>query len=95
MSDVIPAAALERYEAAQQRAVDARKAWEDDGAHFTIEYVNGLEGVHPLLKVLMDAEKHADMLMKSLSQRAMKAGRPVGAQSAPDRQETPRLRAVK
>jgi hypothetical protein len=93
VSDGIASEALERYEAAQRRAVAAREAWESDGAELTITYVNGIEGIHPLLKVLIDSEAHADKLMKSLSHRQARQGRPTGASSAPDRAKR-KLKAV-
>lgn len=87
--------AQERYADARDRAIAARKAWHDAGGPLTDELPNGIVRPHPLLKVLQDAEKHADSLMKSLGSRASKGGRPVGAQSAPDREAPPRRAPLK
>jgi hypothetical protein len=84
----IAADAQERYEKAAASAKFAREAWELDGGHFTIEHPNGVEGIHPLLKVVLDCEKHADAMMKSLSHKQARAGRPAGSQSAPDRRRS-------
>jgi hypothetical protein len=94
MSEGIAAEALERYEAAQRRAVAAREAWESSGAQFTHMHSNKTEGVHPLLKALIESEAHADRLMKSLSHKQARAGRPTGTGSAPDRLKRPKLKAV-
>lgn len=90
----IPAEALDAYVAARARAVYVREEWETAGCPTVIEYTNGLEGVHPLLKVLQDAEAHADRLMKSLSHKQARAGRPAGTQSAPDRRSAAKLKVV-
>lgn len=90
----IPAEALDAYTAARARALYIRREWEGAGAPTVIEYTNGLEGIHPLLKVLHDAEAHADRLMKSLSHKQARAGRPSGTQSAPDRQKHTKLKVV-
>jgi hypothetical protein len=94
MSDGIPAEAFERYESAQRRAVAAREAWESAGAPLILEHANRLQGVHPLLKALIESEAHADRLMKSLSHKQARAGRPTGTGSAPDRLKRPKLKAV-
>lgn len=77
--------ALDRYEAAQARAVQARSEWESSGRCLTHRYRNGVEGIDPMLKVLIACETHADRLGSSVA-AASRAGRPQGAQSAPDRQ---------
>jgi hypothetical protein len=58
--------AEQRYRDAQERAKLASKAWEDAGKPLTLTHVNRLIGVHPLLKVLTDAELHADKLRSAV-----------------------------
>ena len=77
--------ALDRYEAARDRAVSARETWEAEGSFFTVVYTNNIEAVNPLLRVVVEAEKHADALLRSLVAVKAKPGRPPGTQSAPDR----------
>ena len=84
MSEGVAAEAQARYAAAERRAAAALAEWEGLGCPLVIEHVNGLVGIHPSLKVLIDCEAHADRLMKSLSHRQAR-GRPAGSSSAPDR----------
>ena len=94
MSEGVGAEAQARYEAAERRALAALAEWEGLGEPLVIEHVNGLVGVHPSLKVLIDCEAHADRLMKSLGSRQARIGRPVGSSSAPDRVGRMKLKAV-
>ena len=88
--------AVEAYELAQSRAVQARKAWADAGSPLTLVQTNHVEGVHPLWKVLLESEGFAARLRRDLKPRQEGRGRPKAASSAPDRRaEPPRLRAVR
>jgi hypothetical protein len=58
--------AEQRYRAAQERSELAAKAWEEAGKPLTLEHSNRVVGVHPLLRVLTDAELHTDKLRSSL-----------------------------
>jgi hypothetical protein len=54
------------YGCASVRAARARDEWAKRGEPFTLQYPNGMEGVHPMLKVVVEAEKHAAMLGRDL-----------------------------
>jgi hypothetical protein len=58
--------AEQRYRDAQARVKLAAKAWEEAGRPLILEHSNRVVGVHPLLRVLTDAELHTDKLRSSL-----------------------------
>jgi hypothetical protein len=58
--------ALQRYQDALARAKLAAEAWHEAGMPLTLTHVNRLVGTHPLLKILTDAELHADKLRSAL-----------------------------
>jgi hypothetical protein len=58
--------AEERYRDAQARVNLAARAWEEAGKPLILEHSNRVVGVHPLLRVLTDAELHTDKLRSSL-----------------------------
>jgi hypothetical protein len=70
--------AAERYAAASGRVGLAQRAWEAADCPMTLTFPNGVEGVHPLLKVVLDAEAHADRLGRSLEARVPRAWRHRG-----------------
>lgn len=85
----------EAYEFAQARSLEVREAWIGSGRELVLMQANGVLGIHPLWKVMLEAENQASRLRDKL--RARRApGRPVGSTSAPDREPRPDpiLRAV-
>lgn len=58
--------AEQRYRDAQSRVTVAAKAWEEAGRPLILEHSNRVVGVHPLLRVLTDAELYTDKLRSSL-----------------------------
>jgi len=90
--------ALLRYVYAEDLAARARAAWEREKR--PLMQVHGAAGVHPLVKIVLEAERAAAYHGAQLGLDPASAkrigvsrgrGRPVGANSAPDR----RLPAVK
>lgn len=76
--------AVEAYKYAQARYLEARKTWESEGKPYTVWLANGVESQSPLWKVMIEAETVAARLRDKLATKKA-VGRPVGAQSAPDR----------
>lgn len=58
--------AIERYSDAQARAKLASDEWVKAGRPLILEHANRVVGLHPLLRVLTDAELHTDRLRSSL-----------------------------
>ena len=54
------------FACASLRAADARAEWAKRDGPFTLTYPNGMEGVHPMLKAVLECEKHAAMLWRNL-----------------------------
>lgn len=54
------------FASASFRAMKARAEWANRDSPFTLKYPNGMEGVHPMLKALIECEKHAAMLWRDL-----------------------------
>jgi hypothetical protein len=82
--------AVERYRNAQARVARALEAWRAAGHPLVTTHRNGMTGAATELKVLQDAERHADRMLKTLA--AGRVGRPIGYQVAPDRQPPRRAR---
>jgi len=89
---------VERYAWAVHTAAGLRKEWLDEGQPNTLTQTNGVTGEHPLLRAMQAAERHAGQMAQAvgLDVRSEKGrpGRPVGAQSAPDRKARQKLRVV-
>jgi hypothetical protein len=92
--------AIERYSDAQARVKLAAKAWEEAGRPLILEHSNRVVGVHPLLRVLTDAELHTDKLRSSL--RAEERGtwrvpvpRPGRSEPMMERSPAAELRAIR
>ena len=81
--------ALERYEAAEDRRLQAQKEWEDAGRPMVVELENRVRTMAPELKVLMECEKQSAAMLRDLAPKRAGAGRPPGSASAPDRQGSP------
>ncbi len=75
---------MEAYDLAQARAVYARAEWAKAGSPLQFTHGNGVVGPHQLWKALLEAESFA-LRCRSALKASARAGRPVGAQSAPDR----------
>jgi hypothetical protein len=95
--------AAARFARAVDLADKARREWKRLGEPLMSENPNGANGVHPILKVIQDAERDAARFAQRLrldveSTVKRPVGRPVGASSAPDRPAGPsrvKLQAVK
>ena len=74
--------ALGRYEAAQDRAKLAIKAWEDADQPLTVLLANGIEAAAPLLKIVIECERHAHRLFVGLP-RTRRMGKPPVAVVTP------------
>ena len=68
--------AASRYAFAVDLAVGARRAWQELGEPLTVANPNGAEGVHPVLKVIRDAEHDARRFGEALGLVAKPKGRP-------------------
>jgi hypothetical protein len=98
-------AAIDRYVNAVEVADQARREWEREGRPMVGHFVNGMEGLHPLVKTMQQLERDASRFGALLGLDPVSAkrvgggaarGRPVGAVSAPDRsREPPKLRVAK
>ena len=85
--------AWQAYGRAQADALWIRDVWIKAGRPLIQESPNGLAGRHPLWRVMLEAEAHAARFRAELGQTPKSAkalahrrpGRPVGANSAPDR----------
>lgn len=88
--------AREDYEYAHKRYLETRREWEAQGKPLTTFSDNGIEYVHPLWKLMIEAESQAAKLREKATPKKA-PGRPVGKVSAPDRvsRPAPMLRAVK
>ena len=88
--------AQERYEAAKGRRARILTEWETLGCPVTA--LGGSTGrtasAHPLLKALNDIDVLCARLERELVPPA-RAGRPVGAVSAPDRVAPPKIRRLR
>jgi hypothetical protein len=84
--------AVRGYELAHDRAEYARSEWAKAGSPLVVVLANGIEAPHPLWKTLLQAE---GFLLRSRAglKAADRRGRPVGSNSAPDR-ERPKLKRV-
>jgi hypothetical protein len=90
-----PAAEAEAlYERHRKIVEKLRKDWEDLGCPTTIPFGKQTIG-HPILKELQRAEQIANQLLRTM-RRSRPVGRPLGANSAPDRTRprTPRIRMI-
>lgn len=58
--------ARERYRGAEKRARLAGKEWQKAGSPLTLEHANHVVGIHPLLRVVQDAERHADRMREGV-----------------------------
>lgn len=89
---------LERYEAAKALVSAIRERWVSEGSPLTCQggATGRAEVVHPLVKLLQEAERDCDRFSRSLAPgRAAAGGRPKASSSAPDRKPPPAvLRAV-
>jgi hypothetical protein len=63
-----------RYDRASELAEMVYKEWVEAGRPILLTHPNGMQGAHPLLKVMLDAETHAFRMSKPLSKR--RPGRP-------------------
>ena len=72
-----------RLEAAVADLAQFRSEWESLGSPWSSVGSTGQEVAHPLIKVIRDAERAVEMLSRPAA--AKRGGRPVGAQSSPDR----------
>jgi hypothetical protein len=84
--------AFRAYELALERAEYARTEWKAAGSPLTLVLANGVEATHPLWRVLSEAEAFLLKARASLSVHDRR-GRPLGSNSAPDRQR-PKLKPV-
>ncbi len=55
-----------RYVGAQERAGLALERWVELDRPFVIVHANRVQGVHPVYKALVDAERHADLMRRAL-----------------------------
>ncbi len=91
----------ERYADAVGLAAQLRAEWEKDGRPLTAEGSMRQPIPHPLVKMIADADRDAAKYAAAVGldagalQKKGRSGRPVGATSAPDRREPPRIRRVK
>jgi hypothetical protein len=92
------AAAVRRYVLAVDTAEYARQEWERLERPMRDAFANGMAGVHPVLKAYEQAEAQAARFAAELGLTPASAkrvnplrrpGRPVGANSAPDRRALP------
>jgi hypothetical protein len=86
--------AVERYARAVDFADRVRAEWIDYGRPLITDHVNGAKVVHPLVKLLRDAEHDAatyarDVLLDPSRPPKRKPGRPMGSAHAPDRVAPP------
>ena len=97
------AAALERYVNAVEVADAARREWERLQRPLIGRYANGTEGLHPLVSTMEKLDRAASRYAAELGLTPASAkrlgpsrgrGRPVGANSAPDRALPPPLLRV-
>jgi len=84
--------AVRSYEFAHDRAEYVRAEWAKAGSPLTVVLANGVEASHPLWRTLLEAESFLLRTRTGLKS-ADRRGRPVGSNSAPDRQR-PKLKPV-
>jgi hypothetical protein len=58
--------ARQRYRDAQSRAKLAAREWKKQGSPLTLTHANHVVGIHPLLRVVMDAERHTDRMREGI-----------------------------
>jgi hypothetical protein len=85
---------VRRYAFAVDLAAMIRQEWRERGAPLLAVAPNGVEYVHPLVRMLRDAEADAALASRAVfldpsRQPAARGGRPMGAASAPDRKRPP------
>ena len=90
---------VRRYAFAVDLAAMIRQEWRDRGAPLLAVAPNGVEYVHPLVRMLRDAEADAALASRAVfldpsRQPAARGGRPMGAASAPDRKAPPIITLV-
>jgi len=93
-SDELYLHAVERYARAVDFAERVRAEWVDYGKPYLYDHVNGAKVIHPLVKLLRDAERDAavyarDVLLDPSAATKRKPGRPMGSAHAPDRKAPP------
>jgi hypothetical protein len=93
-SDELHRHAVERYARAVDFAERVRAEWIGHGKPYLYDHVNGAKVIHPLVKLLRDAERDAamyarDVLLDPSVATKRKPGRPLGAASALDRVAPP------